>query len=124
MQSLQFTHPNPRTSPAGFSGSINANNQGYSGTGRPSVGGMVGGSIRFYIPFHFIHFILVFIYYNEIQKTSQYDEESQCQENQTAHSSPPPPPTENKTRWDASGSIRRRAFNIGNNVVSQSRLFN
>jgi hypothetical protein len=70
MQSLQFTNPNPRTSPAGFSGSINANNQGYSGTGRltfgndnrnlfvqgqvgggrsgrPSVGGMVGGSIRF-----------------------------------------------------------------------------
>lgn len=70
MQSLQFTNPNPRTSPAGFSGSINASNQGYSGTGRltfgndnrnvfvqgqvsdgwsgrPSVGGMVGGSIRF-----------------------------------------------------------------------------
>jgi hypothetical protein len=69
MQTLQFT--NPRTSPAGFSGSFNANNQGYSGTGRvtvggpnrniwaegqvsggwsggrPSVGGMVGGTIRF-----------------------------------------------------------------------------
>jgi hypothetical protein len=71
MQSLQFTNPNPRTSPAGFSGSFNANNQGYSGAGRvtfgnenrnvfvqgqigggwsggrPSVGGMVGGTIRF-----------------------------------------------------------------------------
>jgi len=71
MQTLQFTNPNPRTSPAGFSGSFNANNQGYSGTGRvtvggpnrnvwaegqvsggwsggrPSVGGMVGGTIRF-----------------------------------------------------------------------------
>ena len=71
MQSLQFTNPSPRTSPAGFSGSINANNHGYSGSGRvtfgndnrnifvqgqlsggwsggrPSVGGMVGGTIRF-----------------------------------------------------------------------------
>jgi hypothetical protein len=71
MQTLQFTNPNPRTSPAGFSGSFNANNQGYSGTGRvtignenrnvfvqgqvsggwsggrPNVGGMVGGMIRF-----------------------------------------------------------------------------
>lgn len=71
MQSLQFTNPNPRSSPAGFSGSINANNEGYSSTGRvtlgnenrsvyvqgqvgggwsggnPSYGGMVGGTIRF-----------------------------------------------------------------------------
>jgi hypothetical protein len=71
MQTLHFTNPNPRTSPAGLSGSFNANNQGYSGTGRatfgnenrnlfvqgqvsggwsggrPSLGGMVGGSIRF-----------------------------------------------------------------------------
>jgi hypothetical protein len=70
MQTLQFTNPNPRTSPAGFSGSFNANNNGYSGTGRvtvggpnrhvwaegqvgggwsgrPSFGGMVGGTIRF-----------------------------------------------------------------------------
>ena len=70
MQTLQVTNPNPRTSPAGLSGSFNANNQGYSGSGRvtignenrnlfiqgqvgggwsgrPSVGGMVGGTIRF-----------------------------------------------------------------------------
>lgn len=71
MQTLQFTNSNPRTSPAGFSGSFDANNQGYSGTGRvtignenrnvfvqgqvsgpwaggrPNVGGMVGGMIRF-----------------------------------------------------------------------------
>ena len=71
MQTLRFTNPNPRTSPAGFSGSFNAENSGWSGTGRvtvggpnrsvwaegqlsggwsgtrPSVGGMVGGTIRF-----------------------------------------------------------------------------
>ena len=72
MQTLRFTNPNPRTSPAGFSGSFNAENRGWSGTGRvtvggpnrsvwaegqvgggwsggsrPSVGGMVGGTIRF-----------------------------------------------------------------------------
>lgn len=70
MQTLQFTNPNPRTSPAGLSGSFNANNQGYSGTGRvtignenrnlfiqgqvgggwsgrPNIGAMVGGTIRF-----------------------------------------------------------------------------
>ena len=70
MQTISIPNPNPRTSPAGFSGSFNANNQGYNGTGRvtfgnenrsvyvqgqvgggwsgrPSVGGMVGGTIRF-----------------------------------------------------------------------------
>lgn len=70
MQTIHIPNPNPRTSPAGFSGSFNANNQGYNGTGRvtfgnenrsvyvqgqvgggwsgrPSVGGMVGGTIRF-----------------------------------------------------------------------------
>jgi hypothetical protein len=71
MQTIHIPNPNPRTSPAGFSGSFNANNQGYSGTGRltfgndnrnvfvqgqvggqwsggrPSYGGMVGGTIRF-----------------------------------------------------------------------------
>ncbi len=70
MQTIRIPNPNPRTSPAGFSGSFNANNNGYSGTGRvtiggpnrhvfvqgdinggwssrPSVGGMVGGTIRF-----------------------------------------------------------------------------
>jgi hypothetical protein len=67
---IRIPNPNPRTSPAGFSGSINANNSGWSGTGRitagnenrnvfvqgqasggwsgrPSFGGMVGGQIRF-----------------------------------------------------------------------------
>lgn len=67
---IRIPNPNPRTSPAGFSGSINANNGGWSGTGRitagnenrnvfvqgqasggwsgrPSLGGMVGGQIRF-----------------------------------------------------------------------------
>jgi hypothetical protein len=71
MQTISFPNPNPRTSPAGFSGSFNANNHGYSGSGRvtvgnenrnlflqgqvgggwsggrPSFGGMVGGQIRF-----------------------------------------------------------------------------
>jgi len=70
MQTIHIPNPNPRTSPAGFSGSFGANNQGYNGTGRvtvggpnrsvfvegqvnggwsgrPSVGGMVGGTIRF-----------------------------------------------------------------------------
>jgi len=69
-QTISIPNPNPRTSPAGFSGSFNANNQGYSGSGRvtignenrnlfvqgqvgggwnsrPSFGGMVGGQIRF-----------------------------------------------------------------------------
>ena len=68
--SIRFPNPNPRTSPAGFSGSFNANNGGWSGTGRitvgnenrnvfvqgqatggwsgrPSLGGMAGGQIRF-----------------------------------------------------------------------------
>ena len=67
---ISFSNPNPRTSPAGFSGSFNANNGGWSGSGRitvgnenrnvfvqgqasggwsgrPSFGGMVGGQIRF-----------------------------------------------------------------------------
>lgn len=67
---ISFSNPNPRTSPAGLSGSFNANNGGWSGTGRitvgnenrnifvqgqasggwsgrPSFGGMVGGQIRF-----------------------------------------------------------------------------
>jgi hypothetical protein len=69
MQTISIPNPNPRTSPAGFSGSFNASNQGYSGSGRvtvgnenrnlylqgqvggwsgrPSFGGMVGGQIRF-----------------------------------------------------------------------------
>ena len=70
MQTIHIPNPNPHTSPAGFSGSFNANNQGYNGagrvtfgnenrsvyvqgqvgggwSGRPSVGGMVGGTIRF-----------------------------------------------------------------------------
>jgi len=70
MQTIRIPNPNPRQSPAGFSGSFNANNQGYNGSGRvtvggpnrsvfvegqigggwsgrPSVGGMVGGTIRF-----------------------------------------------------------------------------
>ena len=70
MQTIRIPNPNPRTSPAGVSGSFNANNQGFSGTGRvtvgndnrnvwaqgqinggwsgrPSVGGMVGGTLRF-----------------------------------------------------------------------------
>jgi hypothetical protein len=70
MQTIRIPNPNPRTSPAGVSGSFNANNQGFSGTGRvtvggpnrnvwaegqinggwsgrPNVGGMVGGTIRF-----------------------------------------------------------------------------
>ena len=70
MQTIHIPNPNPRTSPAGFSGSFDANNQGYGGTGRvtvggpnrsvfvegqvnggwsgrPSFGGMVGGTIRF-----------------------------------------------------------------------------
>ncbi len=70
MQTIHIPNPNPRTSPAGLSGSFGANNQGYNGTGRvtvggpnrnvfvegqvnggwsgrPSVGGMVGGTIRF-----------------------------------------------------------------------------
>jgi hypothetical protein len=71
MQTISIPNPNPRTSPAGFSGSFNANNHGYSGSGRvtvgnenrnlfiqgqvgggwsggrPSFGGMVGGQIRF-----------------------------------------------------------------------------
>jgi len=69
-QTIRISNPNPRTSPSGISGSFNANNQGYSGTGRvtvgnpnrnlfvegqvsggwstrPSFGGMVGGQIRF-----------------------------------------------------------------------------
>lgn len=67
---ISFSNPNPRTSPAGLSGSFNANNGGWSGTGRitvgnenrnifvqgqasggwsgrPSFGGMIGGQIRF-----------------------------------------------------------------------------
>ena len=70
MQTISIPNPNPHTSPAGFSGSFNASNQGYSGSGRvtignenrnlylqgqvgggwsgrPSFGGMVGGQIRF-----------------------------------------------------------------------------
>jgi hypothetical protein len=70
MQTIHIPNPNPRTSPAGFSGSFNAENRGWSGSGRvtvggpdrnvfvqgdinggwsgrPSVGGMVGGTIRF-----------------------------------------------------------------------------
>ena len=70
MQTIRIPNPNPRTSPAGFSGSFNAENRGWSGSGRvtvggpnrhvfvqgdinggwsgrPSVGGMVGGTIRF-----------------------------------------------------------------------------
>jgi hypothetical protein len=70
MQTIRFPNPNPRTSPSGVSGSFNANNQGFSGSGRvtvgnenrnafvqgqvdggwsgrPSFGGMVGGQIRF-----------------------------------------------------------------------------
>ena len=52
MQTLSFPNPSTRTSPAGFSGSFNANNQGYSGSGRVTVGnenrnlflqGQVGG---------------------------------------------------------------------------------
>ena len=67
-----FYQPQPSHLPAGFSGSFNAENRGWSGTGRvtvggpnrsvwvegqvgggwsggsrPSVGGMVGGTIRF-----------------------------------------------------------------------------
>ena len=68
MQTIRLPHP--RISPAGFSGMFNANNQGYSGTGRvtvgnenrnlflqgqvgggwsgrPSFGSMVGGQLRF-----------------------------------------------------------------------------
>jgi hypothetical protein len=37
-QTIRFPNPNPRTSPAGVSGSFNANNQGFSGTGRVTVG--------------------------------------------------------------------------------------
>ncbi len=70
MQTIRIPNPNPRQSPAGFSGSFDANNHGYSGSGRvtvggpnrsvfaegqigggwsgrPSFGGMVGGTIRF-----------------------------------------------------------------------------
>ena len=70
MQTIHIPNPNPRTSPAGISGSFGANNQGYGGTGRvtiggpnrsvfvegqvnggwsgrPSFGGMVGGTIHF-----------------------------------------------------------------------------
>ena len=52
MQTIRIHNPNPRTSPAGVSGSFNANNQGFSGTGRVTVGnanrnafvqGQVGG---------------------------------------------------------------------------------
>jgi hypothetical protein len=52
MQTIRIPNPNPRTSPARFSGSANANNQGFSGTGRVTVGnanrnafvqGQVGG---------------------------------------------------------------------------------
>ena len=37
MQTLSFPNPSTRTSPAGFSGSFNANNQGSSGSGRVTV---------------------------------------------------------------------------------------
>lgn len=56
MQTIRIPNPNPRTSPAGVSGSFNANNQGFSGSGRVTVGnenrnafvqGQVGGQIRF-----------------------------------------------------------------------------
>ena len=52
MQTIRIPNPNPRTSPAGVSGSFNANNQGFSGSGRVTVGnenrnavvqGQVGG---------------------------------------------------------------------------------
>ena len=41
MQTIRFPNPNPRTSPAGVSGSFNANNQGFSGSvgGAPLSGG-------------------------------------------------------------------------------------
>ena len=71
-QVIRIANPAPRTSPAGLSGTINANNQGYSATaratvgnanrsvfvegqvsggysGQPSFGGMVGGIVRFLI---------------------------------------------------------------------------
>jgi hypothetical protein len=70
MQTIRIPNPTPLTSPAGFSGSLNASNQGYAGSarvtvgnpnrsvfvegqvgggwsGKPSFGGMVGGTIRF-----------------------------------------------------------------------------
>ena len=69
-QVIRIPNPAPRTSPAGLSGTINANNEGYRATaratvgnanrsvfvegqvsggwnGQPSLGGMVGGTIRF-----------------------------------------------------------------------------
>ena len=69
-QTIHFANPAPRVSPAGISGTINANNQGYSATARatvgnanrsvfvegqvsggwsgsPSFGAMAGGMIRF-----------------------------------------------------------------------------
>jgi hypothetical protein len=70
MQTISIQNPTPRTPAPVFSGSANINNQGYSGSGRitvgnpnrnlfvegqvgggwsgrPSFGGMVGGQIRF-----------------------------------------------------------------------------
>ncbi len=70
MQTIRIPNPTQHASPAGISGSTNVNNQCYSGSGRitigtpnrsifvegqvgggwsgrPSFGGMVGGTIRF-----------------------------------------------------------------------------
>jgi hypothetical protein len=70
MQTISIPNPAPITTPSRLSGSFNANNQGYGGdarvtfgtpnrnvfvqgqvgggwSGKPSFGGMVGGTIRF-----------------------------------------------------------------------------
>ena len=70
MPNLSFPNPNPRVSPAGLSGTFNANNAGWDASlrqtfgginrsvfvqgmaqgawgGKPAFGGMVGGMIRF-----------------------------------------------------------------------------